>query len=246
MTTTHRGQTTPRPAGRRGASPDTTPPPRPMAAQPGRRRGTARALAVAAALALLLVGCGADGALEVRDARSRMSPMLTGVGAVYLDIENGTDTEEELLGGAVDASVAAEVEIHETFDADPDGQSDGAMGDGDGMDDDQAMGDGDGAMGDGDGMDDDQAMGDGDDAMDGDAGGMEPTPEGFAMMGMREVDALIIPAGETVELVPGGHHLMLLDLADDLVPGDSFELTLTFLRAGDVTVTVEVREDIER
>jgi len=71
-----------------------------------------------------------------------------------------------------------------------------------------------------------------------------PTPEGFAMMGMREIEALDIPAGETVSLVPGGYHLMLLELADDLVPGETFELTLTFAPAGEVSVTVEVREDV--
>lgn len=182
--------------------------------------------------AAVLAACGgSSGDLEVTDARSRMSPMLTGVGAVYLDISNDTDGDEQLLGASVAPSVAARVELHETFDADA---MDGGMDD-DAMDED--MGD--------EGMDDD-AM---DDGMEGDGGGMdgattEPTPEGFAMMGMREIEALDIPAGDTVSLEPGGHHLMLLELADDLVPGDSFELVLDFAEAGERTVTVEVREDV--
>ena len=171
----------------------------------------------AAALGLLLAACSGAGELEVTDARSRMSPMLTGVGAVYLDITNGTDADDQLLGGAVDASVAGAVEVHETFDAE--GMDAGEMDPGD--------------------MDAGEM-----DPGDMDPGDMEQTPEGFAMMGMREIDALIIPAGETVELVPGGFHLMLIDLAEDLVPGATFDLTLTFADAGEVTVNVEVREDV--
>ena len=171
----------------------------------------------AAALGLLLAACSGAGELEVTDARSRMSPMLTGVGAVYLDITNGTDADDQLLGGAVDASVAGAVEVHETFDAE--GMDAGDMDPGD--------------------MDAEEM-----DPGDMDPGDMEQTPEGFAMMGMREIDALIIPAGETVELVPGGFHLMLIDLAEDLVPGATFDLTLTFADAGEVTVNVEVREDV--
>jgi periplasmic copper chaperone A len=161
--------------------------------------------------ALVLAACGgdADGELQVLDMRSRMSPMMTGVGAVYLDIANTTEVDDALLGASVDASVAGKVELHETFDADAEA--------GEGMDDD-AMDD--------DAMDD-HAMGD-----------------GFAMMGMREIERLEIPAGSTVRLVPGGHHLMLLDLAQDLVPGTEFDLTLIFAEAGEMTVPVEVREDV--
>ena len=184
-----------------------------------------RTLALAAAtVSLVLTGCGATGELTVSDARSRMSPMLTGVGAVYLDITNATDTEDQLLAGTVDSSVAASVEVHETFDADEHGAG--------GQDGDEHEG-----MSEG----DDAAMSGADDPH---QDGADPTPEGFAMMGMREIEALTIPAGETIELLPGGYHLMLIDLADDLVPGEVFDLTLTFAEAGEVTVTVEVREDV--
>ena len=85
---------------------------------------------------------------------------------------------------------------------------------------------------------------------DADDGAMEHGEEGTddehrsPMMGMREIDAIETPAGETVELVPGGLHIMLIDLVDDLEVGDRFEVTLTFEHAGDVTVTAQVRDQV--
>ncbi len=173
--------------------------------------------------ALLVAACAAEGELTVDDARSRMSPMFAGVGAVYLDVTNATGQDDRLVAASVDASVAASVEIHETFDAD---EMDHSVGDHeDGPD------DGDGTSmpaGDDDGMD----------------GGAEPSAEGFAMMGMREIEGLDVPDGETVELVPGGYHLMLIDLATDLEVGDEFEFVLEFEHAGTRTVAVTVRDDV--
>jgi copper(I)-binding protein len=54
-------------------------------------------------------------------------------------------------------------------------------------------------------------------------------------------DGLEIPAGETVVLEPGAYHLMLIDLKQDIVADSTFELTLTFQHAGDVTLTVPVQ-----
>ncbi len=62
-------------------------------------------------------------------------------------------------------------------------------------------------------------------------------------MTMRQVDALDIPAGETVTLEPGGYHVMLLDLVAPLAAGDTFDLELTFENAGVMTVAVEVRDE---
>ena len=168
--------------------------------------------------ALLVVACSAVGELTLEDARSRMSPMFAGVGAVYLDITNATSEDDRLVSASVDEGVAASVEIHETFDADE------ADHEADADDPDDAM----------------HADDDGD-AMEGNAA---PSAEGFAMMGMREIPELAIPAGETVELVPGGHHLMLIDLATDLEVGQEFELVLEFEHAGMRTVTVTVRDDV--
>ena len=45
-------------------------------------------------------------------------------------------------------------------------------------------------------------------------------------MRMRAVPALDLPAGKAVELKPGGYHLMLMDLKQQLKAGDSVPLTL--------------------
>jgi copper(I)-binding protein len=60
------------------------------------------------------------------------------------------------------------------------------------------------------------------------------------VMRMRQVDAIELPNGKTVELKPGGLHLMLLGLKAPLKSGDKFPLTLRFEKAGEVTVTVNV------
>jgi periplasmic copper chaperone A len=177
---------------------------------------------LAVSLALTACGGGTDGdAIAVDDVRSRMSPMLAGVAAVYLELENTTDTDDVLIGASVPAEVAASVELHETYAVDDTMEGDGA-GD-DAMEDDETTMD-DGAMDDG--AMDDGAMDDG------------------AMMSMREVPEIALPAGATVELAPGGLHIMLIDLVEDLSPGDTFELTLEFEQTDSVTVTAEVREDV--
>jgi copper(I)-binding protein len=61
-------------------------------------------------------------------------------------------------------------------------------------------------------------------------------------MTMQPVEALDLPAGETVSLQPGGYHIMLLDLAEPLEIGQTFEVTLSFEEAGEQVVEVEVRD----
>lgn len=50
-----------------------------------------------------------------------------------------------------------------------------------------------------------------------------------------------VPAGGTAELKPGGLHIMLIGLTRDLNAGDTLRLTLTFERAGTITVDAPVR-----
>lgn len=69
----------------------------------------------------------------------------------------------------------------------------------------------------------------------------ETTMAADGSMGMRPIERLEVPAGGTVELRSGSHHLMLIGLTTELAAGDTVELTLTFERAGPVTVTAEVR-----
>lgn len=62
---------------------------------------------------------------------------------------------------------------------------------------------------------------------------------------MREVDGIDLVAGETVHLEPGGYHVMLLGLAEPLEVGASFDVILTFEKAGDVSASVEVRDNTD-
>ncbi|ACZ41433.1 protein of unknown function DUF461 [Thermobaculum terrenum ATCC BAA-798] len=58
---------------------------------------------------------------------------------------------------------------------------------------------------------------------------------------MTMVDRLPIPAHGKVELSPGGYHIMLEGLRQQLSPGDEVVLRLRFERAGEVMVRAEVR-----
>lgn len=61
------------------------------------------------------------------------------------------------------------------------------------------------------------------------------------VMRMRPVMAVEVAPGEPAVLQPGGLHVMLLDLKGPLKDGESFPLTLTFEKAGKVTVSVAIR-----
>ena len=60
------------------------------------------------------------------------------------------------------------------------------------------------------------------------------------VMRMRQVDAIALPAGQTVELKPGGLHIMFVGLKAPLKAGDRFPMKLKFEKAGEVTVEVTV------
>ena len=60
------------------------------------------------------------------------------------------------------------------------------------------------------------------------------------VMRMREVDSVEIPAGKTVELKPGGMHIMLMGLDHSLKDGEMLPLTLTLANEGEVKVEVMV------
>ena len=63
--------------------------------------------------------------------------------------------------------------------------------------------------------------------------------DGVASMVHR--DYVPIPVDETIELEPGGLHIMIMGLADkQMKPGDVVDVILTFERAGEVPVPVEV------
>ena len=60
------------------------------------------------------------------------------------------------------------------------------------------------------------------------------------VMRMRQVDAIDLPAGEKVDLAPGGLHLMLMGLKAPLQAGDSVPVLLRFERAGEVSVVFKI------
>ncbi len=60
-------------------------------------------------------------------------------------------------------------------------------------------------------------------------------------MSMRELESVVLPAGGSVSLQPGGMHIMLMRLKSPLLEGESFPMTLTFEGAGRIDVRVEVR-----
>jgi periplasmic copper chaperone A len=57
---------------------------------------------------------------------------------------------------------------------------------------------------------------------------------------MRRSVGLPIGAGASVELAPGGTHVMLVGLAAPLEAGKKLELTLVFAVAGEIAVDVPV------
>jgi copper(I)-binding protein len=60
------------------------------------------------------------------------------------------------------------------------------------------------------------------------------------VMRMRAIPALELPAGRAVELRPGGHHLMLMDLKAPLRADTKIPVTLTFRNAKGETSRLEL------
>jgi copper(I)-binding protein len=186
---------------------------------------TVVSLVAVAALSTGLVACGGDSessdatppasvqvGVEIAGAWARTSPMEVTLGAAYMTITS--DVDDELTDVSVDPSIAATAEIHEMVMAEmSDTSSDTTMA----MSSDTTM-----AMSD---MSSDTTM-----------------SMGSGEMVMQEVESIAIPAGETVELKPGGYHIMLIDLVAPLELGQEFDIVLTFANAGEVTVTVVVAD----
>jgi copper(I)-binding protein len=61
------------------------------------------------------------------------------------------------------------------------------------------------------------------------------------VMRMRAVPALPLPAGQMVELKPGGYHVMLMDLKGPVKAGDAVPLTLVFEGADGKRLTQDVK-----
>ncbi|MDH4145126.1 MAG: copper chaperone PCu(A)C [Acidimicrobiia bacterium] len=149
--------------------------------------------------------------VTIDGAWARTSPALADNGAAYFTMRSAA--ADRLISVQVDTSVAAEAQIHETVAATMGTGAAGSTMTGDSMGDGHSMGT--------------------DDSMSG-AGDMA------GAMRMQQVTGIDLPAGELVTLEPGGYHIMLLDLAEPLVAGETFELTLGFDHAPDQVVSVTV------
>ncbi|MBN2387933.1 MAG: copper chaperone PCu(A)C [Anaerolineales bacterium] len=62
------------------------------------------------------------------------------------------------------------------------------------------------------------------------------------LMQMQPQESVLVPAGGRVDFQPGGLHVMLIGLKEDLGEADVFELVLTFEQAGEIVLQVEVRQ----
>lgn len=60
------------------------------------------------------------------------------------------------------------------------------------------------------------------------------------VMKMRQVKDITVPAGGSVELKPGGLHLMFMNIKAPLAAGESVPVKLKFAKAGEVEVKLPV------
>lgn len=175
-----------------------------------------RLLMSALAMVTILGGaCGGGGrTVEVTGAWARSSPAAVTTGAVYMNLT--ASQADRLLSVSVSPDIADQAQIHEVVAADHT-----TLDQGDDTD--------------------HEAMDQSDDA-DHDAMHEEEMGSMSEVMTMRELtDGLELPANTTVELAPGGYHIMLIDLVEPLDAGDSFEVDLSF-EGGTETVTVTVAD----
>lgn len=64
-------------------------------------------------------------------------------------------------------------------------------------------------------------------------------------MEMIQQEKIDLPADGEVELKPGSYHIMFIGLKQDLVAGNEITLTLTFEKAGEITLTVPVKDSTD-
>ena len=65
------------------------------------------------------------------------------------------------------------------------------------------------------------------------------------VMKMRAINGLDLPAGQAVELKPGGYHVMMMDLKQPLTEGSTVNLTLVIEGKDGKRETVEVKAPVK-
>ncbi len=63
------------------------------------------------------------------------------------------------------------------------------------------------------------------------------------VMKMFHVESYDVPAGGSVELAPGGKHVMFIGLYEKLEVGQIVTIELEFEKSGKITVEAEIREE---
>lgn len=64
------------------------------------------------------------------------------------------------------------------------------------------------------------------------------------IMRMRQIPGLDLAAGQTVELKPGGYHVMLMDLKQPLQAGQNVPITLVFEDANQLRFTQQIEATV--
>jgi copper(I)-binding protein len=70
---------------------------------------------------------------------------------------------------------------------------------------------------------------------------LHQTTRDGGVMKMRPVKAIPVPAGGQTELKPGGYHIMLMGLKQDLTPGEKVAVTLKFEHGGETRIEAPVK-----
>lgn len=70
----------------------------------------------------------------------------------------------------------------------------------------------------------------------------ETFKQGEDMVGMREVEYLVVEAGTVLEFKPMSYHVMLINLNEELSPGLEIELKLVFKQAGELKINAKVED----
>ena len=65
------------------------------------------------------------------------------------------------------------------------------------------------------------------------------------VMRMRQVQSVDLPAGKTVELKPGGYHIMMMNLKAQVKEGDTVPFTLVFEGKDGKRETVEIKAPVK-
>jgi copper(I)-binding protein len=77
--------------------------------------------------------------------------------------------------------------------------------------------------------------------MGGDDNGIDMS-EGDMVMQMAPQANVPVPKGQSLLFGPGSYHVMLIGLNEDLVEGQTFNVTLVFENAGALTVAVVIEQ----